>query len=43
MTVFSEIVTANLPFVLVSNTGTIYQSNFGAGYSVNADRRIDLA
>jgi hypothetical protein len=42
MTVFTEIITANLPFVLISNNGTVYQSSFGAGYSVGADRRIDL-
>ena len=42
MTVFTEIITANLPFVLISSTGAVYQSSFGAGYSVGADRRIDL-
>ena len=43
MTVFTEIISANLPFVLISNTGTVYQSSFGAGYNVGTDRRIDLA
>ena len=42
MTVFTEIITANLPFVLMSSTGVVYQSSFGAGYSVGADKRIDL-
>jgi hypothetical protein len=42
MTVFAEIITANIPFVLISNTGVVYQNSFGAGYSVGADRRIDL-
>jgi hypothetical protein len=42
MTVFTEIITANLPFVLISSSGVIYQSNFGAGNSVGSDRRIDL-
>jgi hypothetical protein len=42
MTVFTEIITANLPFILISSAGVVYQSSFGAGYSVGADRRIDL-
>ena len=42
MTVFTEIIAANLPFVLISNTGIVYQSSFGSGYDVGADKRIDL-
>jgi hypothetical protein len=42
MTVFTEIITTNLPFILISSTGVVYQSSFGAGYSVGSDRRIDL-
>jgi len=43
MTVFTEIIAANLPFVLISNTGIVYQSSFGSGYDVGADKRIDLS
>jgi hypothetical protein len=43
MTVFTEIIAANLPFVLISNTGIVYQSSFGSGYAVGSDKRIDLS
>ena len=42
ITTYTEVITANKTFVLVTNTGTSYISSFGAGTDFGSYRRIDL-
>ena len=42
ITTYTEVITANKTFVLVTNTGTSHISSFGAGTDFGSYRRIDL-
>jgi hypothetical protein len=42
MTVFTELVSNNGPFILTTSAGVKKYSNFGAGVDTGAYRRIDL-
>lgn len=42
ITTYTEVITGNKTFVLVSNTGTSYISSFGAGTDFGSYRRINL-
>ena len=42
ITTYSEVITANNTFVLVTNTGNAYTSSFGAGTNAGPYRRIDF-
>jgi hypothetical protein len=42
ITTYSEVITANNTFVLITNIGNIYNSSFGAGTNAGSYRRIDF-